>query len=702
MEPDKHRMPTRRQALALGAGMLATLARCGGSASEGNGAQDPAPSGYRHGVSDVIINDTLIPSEVEPILAGMSLDEKISQLIIPAIARGATNLDDHPELAEALRRHQFGGVILFGSNIEGTEQTLRLTDALQDNNLNAEASTHIPYLVCADGEGGVVLRLDMGTRMTGAMAVGATGASAQENARETGAILGRELSVLGINVDFAPVADVNSNPANPVIGVRSFGDDPAMVAELASAMAKGVSSSGAVPCFKHFPGHGDTGTDSHLGTATVEKSLEELRACELVPFAAAVKAGADLIMTAHITCPEIDEEVALPDGSTGCYPATMSHTIITKILREELGYDGAVITDALNMDAIASANLVEGSPDTAQHAANIAEKVLNAGVDILLQPHGLSDSWDAAFYDEYVDLICQKVEEGAIDLERIDQSVRRVLTLKESHGILGLYDCERDTEARTASAQEIIGSSKHHEAEMRMAREAITVVKNEGALPLVSSGSYVLLVRTPEESSAAEYALSQLEERGLFGGGVLVRNLITGGECGSDDASARVTIDRYYDLDAGEIRYSDALSSAIAEASAVICETTTWSTSVLSEGSAQRTAIERAMDEAHGAGAAFIQLSDNLPYDVACYTDADAQVIAYMSEGSDIDPTDRSHGSDAPAYNANFTAALEAIFGGFSPTGTLPVDIPVIEAGSDGAANFTGEILYERGLGLSF
>lgn len=702
---DASGMLTRRHAVGLGAGALAAagvLAGCSGSAVGAAGSEG--------GSSDTA---SAAAASVDDILAGMSLDEKLSQLIVPAVAEAGsgdehrwngadvTDLEATPQLAEALRRHQYGGVCLFGGNVQGIEQTCRLTAALQANNAAAEASAHVPYLVCSDGEGGVVVRLNMGTRMTGAMAVGATGEEAVANARETGAVLAEEMAAVGMNVDLAPDADVNSNPANPVIGVRSFGDDPAKVAELACAMAEGIAGAGVVPCFKHFPGHGDTGTDSHIGTAMVEKTLDELRACELVPFAAAIDAGADLIMTAHITCPLLDEEVTFADGSTGVLPATMSRAILTGILRDELGYDGVVITDSLTMQAIASAHLVEGAEGSAEYAANVAQVALGAGADILLNPRDLVSDEAVAFYDEYMSLLCRKVEEGDIDLARVDQSVRRVLKLKEAHGILGSQPAGDDLDTRIEKATQVVGSAEHHEAEMRMAHEAITLVKNDGVLPLGREGAYVLLMRTATEVPAATSAVSLLREEGLIDDDVQVRNLIDGTTTGSDGSATHITIGSYYDLDNDEATYSDELAAAVAASDVVVCEVTTWGASALAADSVQRQTIEQVISDAHEAGAAFVQLSNNLPYDVSCYVDADAQVLAYMSTGTKVDPTDRSGGSDAPAYNANFLAAIYAIFGGQDTTGTLPINVPVMETGAGGEATYTDEVLFERGFGLS-
>ena len=271
--------------------------------------------------------------KVDQVISKMTLDEKISQMIIPAIRtwndEGITELEKVPEIKAALKKHQYGGVILFGANITGTEQITRLIDDLQNNNNAIEGvSAHIPYLMPVDEEGGIVIRLTSGTRMTGNMAIGAT-QDAVANAGETGEILGEELKAVGFNTDFAPDIDVNNNPSNPVIGTRSFSDDPQKVSELGKAYSEGLSKSGIVATYKHFPGHGDTAVDSHIGTPSVEKTYDEIKATELVPFKAAIDNGADMIMTAHITYPLIDDEVVFGDGVTkGFYPATMSKKII--------------------------------------------------------------------------------------------------------------------------------------------------------------------------------------------------------------------------------------------------------------------------------------------------------------------------------------------------------------------------------------
>ena len=657
--------------------------------------------------------------DVDYVLSLMSLDEKISQLIVPAIrtwnGEDVTDLTKVPNLAAALQNHQYGGVILFGSNVVSSEQTAKLIQDLQQNNADAGFSVTVPYLMPVDEEGGVVVRFAMGTRMTGSMAVGATGLNAMANARTTGQVLGEECAALGFNADFAPSIDVNVNPANPVIGVRSFSDDPQRVGELGAAFGEGLSNAGVVTTYKHFPGHGDTGTDSHIGTATVEKTIDELRACELVPFRQVIDAGADLIMTAHITLPKYDDQQIMADGTKGYFPATMSRKVLTELLRDEMGFDGVIITDALEMEAISTAGLVPGDEGSAEYGANVAQKCLEAGVDMLLVPMDLNKPDAASYYHAYIQLLMQKVLDGDIAEERIDQSVRRILELKRAHGILtdaaltwNEGEESEDNAARTGDLS-VVGSSEHHAAEAQMAREAITLLKNEGStLPIAGKDTrIVLLERDETDNVSIAYVVKSLQEQGIIAEDAYVNNLAAGTTSGSPDSGTHVTIDYYYDIsdaDNPKVHYTDELKQAIAKADVVVGMTKNWGVTALQQDNPQFQGMTRALSEAHAAGAKFVLLSQNLPYDVARYTDADALVCSYMCSGIDADPTARQDGSaTVGAYNANTIEALQMLFGVYEPTGTLPVNIPTVVQDDEGVSSFdTTQTLYARGEGVGF
>ena len=641
-------------------------------------------------------DEAALAAEADRILSGMSMDEKISQMIIPAIRtwdeQDVTDLDQVPALAEALRRHQYGGIILFSGNITGNGQTAKLIADLQANNAQIEGvSTRIPYFMPVDEEGGIVARLGTGTRMTGNMAIGATGDRAKDNALAAGTVLGEEMAALGFNVDYAPDIDVNNNPANPVIGPRSFSDDPQLVAELGGAFAQGLAQNHIIATYKHFPGHGDTSVDSHIGTPSVDKTYEELRETELVPFEFAIQNGADMIMTAHITYPAIDEEQTFGDGVTkGFYPATMSQKMITEILRGDMGYDGVVVTDAMEMGAIDAAGLVPGEQGSLEYHVNVAEKVINAGVDILLIPMDLNSAARADSYDQYIAALAEMTADGRISESRIDESVRRILRLKLKYGILeaGAEPAQNDpVQDSSALTIESVGSDAHHLKEMEIARQAVTVVRNEGqTLPAVTSGKkIVLLGRQVDDIPALNYYVQLLQEEGALA------------------ADAQITIETYLDTSGEEtvLRYTDEMRQAIQDADLVVGMTRTYSLDALAAGAPQYEGIHRAIEDTHAGGGSFVLLSENLPYDAARFQDADAIVLAYMGSGL-MDPTEGGSAGRQLAGNANVPAALETIFGFNPPTGRLPVNVPVIESREDGTLSYGSDILYERGFGLSF
>ena len=670
---------TAKETAAAGTGD--TAAAAGSAVSAVPGAED----------TEAAVDEAALAAEADRILGGMSMDEKISQMIIPAIRtwdeQDVTDLDQVPALAEALRRHQYGGIILFSGNIAGNGQTAKLIADLQANNAQIEGvSTSIPYFMPVDEEGGIVVRLGTGTRMTGNMAIGATGDGATDNALATGIVLGEEMAALGFNVDFAPDVDVNNNPANPVIGTRSFSDDPQLVAELGEAFAQGLAQNHIIATYKHFPGHGDTSVDSHIGTPSVDKTYEELRETELVPFEAAIRNGADMIMTAHITYPAIDEEQTFGDGVTkGFYPATMSGKMITEILRGDMGYDGVVVTDAMEMGAIDAAGLVPGEQGSLESHVNVAEKVINAGVDILLIPTDLNSAARADFYDQYIAALAEMTEDGRIPQNRIDESVGRILRLKLKYGIL---EADADpAQGEPVLSIESVGSDAHHLKEMEIARQAVTVVRNEAqTLPAATAGQkIVLLGRQEDDIPALNYYVELLQEEGALA------------------ADAQITIGTYLDTSGEEtvLRYTDEMRQAIQGADLVVGMTRTYSLDALAAGAPQYEGIHSAIEDTHAGGGRFVLLSENLPYDAARYQDADAIVLSYMGSGL-MDPTEGGTAGRQLAGNANVPAALETIFGFNPAAGRLPVNIPVIEEQEDGALSYGSDLLYERGFGLSF
>ena len=634
------------------------------------------------------------PADIEEIVADMSLDDKISQMLVPSIryweGKAVTDLDAVPQLKEALQQHPYGGLILFDSNIKDPAQTAALTAALQENN-----AQNIPYFMTVDAEGGLVMRLAGGTRMPGNMTSGAGGRWSRFDAFAAGAVIGEELQALGFNVDFAPDIDVNNDPANPVIGVRAFSDDPETVALLGTCYGNGLRSRGIVATYKHFPGHGDTDTDSHFGLPTIGKSYEELQKTELVPFKAAVESGADMIMTAHITFPGIDDEVTFADGTKGYYPATMSKKILTDILRSDLGYEGLIITDGFEMEAIADGKFVPGTG--VDYNVNITAQAINAGADLILIPHDLNGAEAAAYYDTYIAGLVKKVEDGEIDESRINESVARILTVKQKYGILDPdgataepgQDDSAEEAAEEPAVTDIVGAEKHLQIEKKIALHGVTLVKNEETLPLDSAAdltgdgrqSIVIVGRSEKEAAAIEAEIAALREQGLIG------------------EETAITTGTYYDNNAQTFSLSEAALAAAGQADAVVLFTASTGLPTMHDQSSQSQAVA-ALQSAMPEESRLIVVSGNLPYDAARYQEADAILLAYMGAALDADPTGNAVG--AAGYNANTAAALDVIFGAASPQGTLPVNIPAVQANGDGSYSYTDEILYERGSGLTY
>ncbi|WP_199730485.1 glycoside hydrolase family 3 protein [Amycolatopsis panacis] len=394
----------------------------------------------------------------------MSLEEKVGQLFVTWV-NGKTAEQADPKnqadfgvdtAAEAVRRYHLGGVIYFNNdsrdNFDDPGQVARLSNGLQAAALGSGA--RIPLQIGTDQEGGTVTRMGApATEFPNSMAV-AAGRDVSAGT-QVGAVLGRELRAVGINQDYAPDADVNSNPANPVIGVRSFSGQPGLAGEFVSAEVhgyqEGPASKAVSATAKHFPGHGDAATDSHTGLPRIDRSEEQWRAIDLPPFLAAIAAGVDSIMSAHIQFPSLD-----PSGE----PATLSKPIITGKLRGELGYDGVVITDSLEMQGVRELH----------RDAEIPVLALKAGVDQLLMPANLRLA---------IDSVLDAAKAGDLPMQRIDQSVLRVLKLKLKRGIL--------TAPFTDPAQvgRSVGTPEHLAIARRIADRSITAIANDaGVLPL--------------------------------------------------------------------------------------------------------------------------------------------------------------------------------------------------------------------------
>lgn len=406
-------------------------------------------------------------SRLKRLIARMSLEEKVGQLFVMRVYGHSATEPDQADIdanlaeigvrdaAELISTYHVGGIIYFAwaHNTRDPHQIAGLSNGIQRAGL--AGPTPLPLLVSTDQEHGIVCRVgEPATLLPGAMALGAGGS--RSDARTAGRIAGAELAALGINQNYAPDADVNVNPANPVIGVRSFGSDPDSVAGMVAAQVKGYQSSGIASTAKHFPGHGDTSTDSHTGLPVINHTREQWAELDAPPFRAAIAAGIDSIMTAHIVVPALD-----PSED----PATLSRPILTGILREELGYDGVVVTDALGMEGVRTKYGDERVPVLA----------LLAGVDQLLNPPDLRVAWNA---------VLNAVRSGEISEARVEESILRILRLKTR---LGLF---RDPYVTHRGVDRAVGIPAHLAAADRIAERTTTLLANTGSLLPLSRRSH--------------------------------------------------------------------------------------------------------------------------------------------------------------------------------------------------------------------
>ncbi|WP_411257302.1 glycoside hydrolase family 3 N-terminal domain-containing protein [Neobacillus niacini] len=548
-------------------------------------------------------------------IKNMTMEEKVGQMLMPDFrtwkGQNVTVMND--EIAHLVKDYHLGGVILFRENTVTADQTTKLVSAYQD------AAEKYGLLVSIDQEGGIVTRLQSGTDFPGNMALGA--ARSEEVAEKVGKAIGEELNALGINMNFGPVLDVNNNPDNPVIGVRSFSEDPELVADLGNAYIKGLHESDTAATAKHFPGHGDTAVDSHIGLQEVPHDIDRLKKVELYPFQKAMDAGIDAIMTAHVTFPKIDDTKAISkkDGSEIAVPATLSHKVLTGLMRDDMGFNGVIVTDAMNMGAIS------------EHFGPVdaAIRAVKAGADILLMPVGIESVANGLY---------EAVNSGEISVDRLEQSVERVLTLKLNRGIVKA-EVETSLDDKVANALQVVGSAEHKAIEKEAAEKSITLVKNDAVLPLNVS---------PDEKIV------------VVGGSSFFINLLA-------------TEVQKHHPGTVYINDSDKLTSAQLEqvqgAKYIIAGTYTSSVSGRAQNASQMVMTKQLIE----TGIPVIAVSARNPYDVMSYADVDAYLVQYGFKP------------------ASFEAAANTIFGKNNPIGKLPVTI----------YNHDGSVLFgfDHGLG---
>ncbi len=550
----------------------------------------------------------------EQLLAKMTLDEKIGQMMMLPIRSwedSPVSTTISPSLRNVINKYSVGNIILFAENFSTIEDTVKLTHSLQD-----ALGSEIPMFIGADQEGGYIVRLSNGCSLTGNMALGATGD--ENDSFVSGQINGSQLGALGVNVALAPALDINNNPENPVINVRSFSENPALVGKLGAAMVKGMQSQNISACAKHFPGHGDTVVDSHFGLPSIDKTYEEIKEMELVPFKAAIEAGVDMIMTAHIQFPNIESE----KKNGLILPATLSKTFLTDILKTDMGFDGIIMTDSMLMDAIIEYFSMEEACITA----------INAGVDILLMPINLSSERDAKDLEKLINAIKAAVSSGEISEERINDAVKRIIRAKKERKLFESLD--KTLDEKIENALDTVGNEEHKKIERELAAKAITVLENKSGnlFSDLSDGKNIIFF-VPSENliSNVEFAINRLISEKSINISYKVKEY---------GIFASVGIEKY-----------DAV---------VILTNTSAEWNLKSPLNIYKNAKEINKKTA--------VISCRLPYDTALFTDADCLMACYCPKGG-------SPETKTAAFGVNIAGALEVLFGVAEGKGKLPVTV---------------------------
>ncbi len=578
--------PSRRQTLAGAAGAVAALGITQtAAAAPSDSSAERAARRRAHGLA-----------------RDMSLEEKVGQLfVVEVYGQTADTVHsmnqrlygvDTP--AQVLAKYRPGAVIYFDArrgpdNVRDPRQIAGLSNGLQ-------RASRTPLIISTDQEGGsVVYRLtEPATMMPGNMALAATRSTG--DSLDSARVIGTELAAVGINQNYAPVADVNINPENPVIGVRSFGSDPGLCSEMVAAGVRGYHRGDVASAAKHFPGHGDTDTDSHYGLPVITHTRDELDRIDLPPFRAAIRRRVDTIMTAHIVVPALD-----PSG----VPATMSKPIMTGLLREELGFDGLIVTDALDMRGASE----DFPPDVAPVRA------LQAGCDQLV----LAPEMDVAFQS-----VLDAVRSGEISEERLDASLRRVLMHKLRRGLFGNPYVSEDR------AERVVGRRRHLSAAREITDRTVTLVRNEGVLPLSTGTARSVLVTGWGVSTTATLAEAISAHAG---------QTATAQDTGSrpSDALIASTVSAAEDAD---------LVVVSANAAAAYGE----------EGVAQAKLVEAL----RGTGKPVVVVAVRNPYDIRRFPEVGAYLATYSYGAPSMDSVART------------------LFGKLDPSGMLPVSIPTL------------------------
>lgn len=464
----------------------------------------PKEESTNHEIKNTFEND------ITSIVNKMSTREKIGQVMLmnfrfwdedekPILEakKNRTPLKLHNQkILNIIKNYHIGSVILFSESLTSEENAKLMIEEFQNT---SKLGNNLPLLISIDQEGGTVNNLLCGTAFPSAMAIGKTGDT--ENAYLVGNAIAKELQALGFNCDFAPDCDVNSNIANPVIGLRSYGEDANTVKSFSVAMAKGLKDGGVIACAKHFPGHGDTATDSHHGLPKIKKSKSAWEKCDLIPFKNAIDSSIPMIMSAHIQYPSLDNS-KIKSSKTNkniTRPATLSKKILTDVLRGELNFNGVVVTDALDMSAITN----NFTPSEATIEA------INAGADLLCHPINIYCNADLEKCENFFTTLEKYYNENNLQMKRLNEAVCRVLTLKKKYGILSVNKADKNL-------LEKINFTEHKNLSYNIEKSAITKNKNflETPFKIKKNDKILFILSYKDEVASFKNCVLRLQEKG--------------------------------------------------------------------------------------------------------------------------------------------------------------------------------------------
>ncbi|WP_218573494.1 glycoside hydrolase family 3 N-terminal domain-containing protein [Rheinheimera lutimaris] len=553
-----------------------------------------------------------------------------------------------PQLAALIRDYDIGGVILFAENLHSVAQIVQLNRDLQA--AAAAAPLKLPLFISIDQEGGRVARLPRGlaTSFAGNMAIGATYAEhGTAFAGEVGKVLADELLSLGINLNFAPTIDVNVNPQNPVINVRAFGESAQQVAELGGAMTAAMQQRGMIAALKHFPGHGDTEVDSHLGLPRVEHSIEQIRNVDLLPFAQIIKQHQPgMIMTAHIQYPALDSSTFVSKaGETMLKPATLSRKILHGVLREELGYSGVIVTDALDMAGISK---------FFTHTEAVVQ-TFAAGADIALMPVKLQHPGELSALASLLNALETVVNNGAIAKAELRDSYQRIVALKQQYPLL---PAQTSMAKQIQQAQQTLGNAAHRQTELALAKAAITQVKPATpGWPFKLRDSKKLLLIMPDQMKVQALAAALQH----YSNNHFVIDSISLQQTDLTQAAAQIT--------AADVVISGFISPMQSLADIGGMDDLTGVTNIAAAYQRQMLQYEALLPQINAQQKPHVFLSLRAPYDISRYgQDADVVLAAYGYNTAE-DPAAMAAG------NAVYEALAQALLGQYRLSGKLPVTV---------------------------